>query len=79
MIAYTVRRLLLMIPTLLGIMILNVVIIQAAPGGPIDVMIARIKGQASEATARLGGSNHGGVSIHLVSSNPAVLVLAESR
>ncbi len=50
-----------MIPTLLGIMILNVVIIQAAPGGPIDVMIARIKGQASDATARLGGSPGGEV------------------
>ena len=48
-----------MIPTLLGIMILNVVIIQAAPGGPIDVMIARIKGQTSDATARLGGSPGG--------------------
>jgi len=59
--AYTFRRLLLMIPTLLGIMILNVVIIQAAPGGPIDVMIARIKGQASDATARLGGSPGGEV------------------
>ena len=61
MIAYTFRRLLLMIPTLLGIMILNVVIIQAAPGGPIDVMIARIKGQTSDATARLGGSAGGEV------------------
>ena len=61
MIAYTLRRLLLMIPTLLGIMIVNFVIVQAAPGGPVELMIARIKGQASEATARLGGSTGGDV------------------
>jgi microcin C transport system permease protein len=61
MIAYTFRRLLLMIPTLLGIMIVNFVIVQAAPGGPVELMIARIKGQASEATARLGGSPGGEV------------------
>jgi microcin C transport system permease protein len=57
--AYTVRRLLLMIPTLLGIMVVNFVIVQAAPGGPVELMIARIKGTAVEATARLGGSESG--------------------
>src|SRR5215475_4033546 len=61
MLAYAIRRLLLMIPTLLGIMIINFVVIQAAPGGPVDVMIARIKGQASEATSRVGGSAAGDV------------------
>ncbi len=61
MIAYIFRRLLFMLPTLLGIMIVNFVIVQAAPGGPVDVMIARIKGQASEATARVGGSAGGDV------------------
>jgi microcin C transport system permease protein len=54
--AYIARRLLLMIPTLLGIMIANFVIIQAAPGGPVEVMIARIKGSAGEATARVSGA-----------------------
>jgi len=56
MLAYVVRRLLLMIPTLFGIMVVNFAIIQAAPGGPIEQMIARIKGTAVEATARFGGS-----------------------
>jgi microcin C transport system permease protein len=56
MIAYVVRRLLLIVPTLLGIMIINFVIVQAAPGGPVEVMIARIKGTAVEATARVSGS-----------------------
>ena len=53
MLAYIARRLLLIVPTLLGIMAVNFAIIQLAPGGPIDVMIARAKGTAGEATARV--------------------------
>ncbi len=34
--AYILRRLALIIPTLLGIMLLNFVIVQAAPGGPVE-------------------------------------------
>ena len=44
MFAYIIRRLLLIIPTLLGIMVVNFIIIQAAPGGPVQQMISRIKG-----------------------------------
>jgi microcin C transport system permease protein len=55
MLAYIVRRLLLIIPTLLGIMVINFVVIQAAPGGPIEQMIAQIQGTAVEATARVSG------------------------
>ncbi|MBB3332380.1 microcin C transport system permease protein [Halomonas campaniensis] len=50
---YILRRLLLMIPTLLGIMLLNFVIVQAAPGGPIDQMLARFEGIDSMASTRL--------------------------
>ena len=50
MLAYIVRRLLLIIPTLFGIMVINFVIIQAAPGGPVEQMIAQIKGNAGGAT-----------------------------
>ena len=56
MIAYLVRRLLLVIPTLVGILLANFIIVQAAPGGPVDVMIARIRGHMGEATARVGGT-----------------------
>ena len=42
---YIIKRLLLIIPTLLGIFTLNFFLIQAAPGGPVDTMIARISGQ----------------------------------
>jgi len=54
MFAYIARRLLLIIPTLFGIMVINFVIVQAAPGGPVELLIARIKGTAVEATARVG-------------------------
>ena len=36
MLAYLTRRLLLVIPTLLGIMVINFVIVQALPGGPVE-------------------------------------------
>jgi microcin C transport system permease protein len=52
---YVVRRLVLILPTMFGIMLVNFMIIQAAPGGPVELTIARIKGAAPEATARLGG------------------------
>lgn len=55
MLAYIARRLLLVIPTLLGIMIINFVIVQAAPGGPVEQMLAQVKGQAVDATARISG------------------------
>ncbi len=54
MLAYIIRRLLLIVPTLFGIMVINFVIIQAAPGGPVEQLIAQIQGTALEATARFG-------------------------
>nr|WP_277345532.1 microcin C ABC transporter permease YejB [Halomonas bachuensis] len=47
------RRLLLMIPTLVGIMLLNFIIVQAAPGGPIDQMLARFEGVDSMVSTRM--------------------------
>jgi len=55
MLAYIARRLLLMIPTLLGIMTINFFIVQAAPGGPVERTIAQIKGTGTDATARITG------------------------
>ncbi len=60
MLAYVVRRLLLIIPTLLGIMVVNFIVIQAAPGGPVEQMIAEISGTAVSSTARLTGGGGGG-------------------
>ena len=53
MIAYAARRLLLIVPTLFAIMVLNFVIIQAAPGGPVEHMIAKLKGSTVGATERV--------------------------
>jgi microcin C transport system permease protein len=58
MLAYIARRLLLIIPTLFGILLLNFVIIQAAPGGPVEQMIAKLEGfdaATGGATARISG------------------------
>ena len=43
--AYILRRLLLIVPTLLGIMIINFALIQFVPGGPVEQAIARAQGQ----------------------------------
>ena len=59
MTAYIFRRLLLIIPTLFGIMVINFVIVQAAPGGPVERVIAQLKGHDIGATARIGGSAQG--------------------
>ncbi len=59
MLAYIIRRLVLVVPTLFGIMVVNFIIVQAAPGGPVEQMIARIKGTAVEATARVSGAGQG--------------------
>ncbi len=53
--AYILRRLLLIPPVLLAIMTINFVIVQAAPGGPVEQAIARIQGTAVSATARIEG------------------------
>ncbi len=57
MFKYIVRRLLLIIPTLFGIMIINFAIIQFAPGGPIENILAKIQGINVGATARVSGGN----------------------
>jgi microcin C transport system permease protein len=55
MLAYAARRLLLIVPTLFGIMLVNFVIVQAAPGGPIDQVVAQIRGAQGGALARVSG------------------------
>jgi len=59
MLAYIVRRVLLIIPTLFGIMVINFLIVQAAPGGPIEQMLAQLQGTGVDATARIGGTSGG--------------------
>ena len=56
MIAYIVRRLGLIVPTLFGIMVLNFAIVQFAPGGPVDQIVAQLTGTETDATARVSGA-----------------------
>ena len=55
MTAYLIRRLLLVIPTLFGIIAINFIVVQFAPGGPVEQVIAELKGQGGM-SSRLGGS-----------------------
>ncbi|MDG9882544.1 MULTISPECIES: microcin C ABC transporter permease YejB [Pseudomonas] len=57
MTAYILRRLLLVIPTLLVILLVNFVIVQAAPGGPVEQAVARLQG--------IGAGAPGGASVQL--------------
>lgn len=66
--SYIVRRLLLMIPTLLGIITLNFIIIQAAPGGPVEQALAKIQGIEASATSRVNGNDSGEVKVKLDST-----------
>lgn len=59
MAAYIIKRLLLMIPTLFGIMFFTFAIVQFLPGGPVERMIAQITGTDVSATARIGGTEGG--------------------
>ena len=53
--AYVLRRLLLVLPTLLGIMIINFVLVQFVPGGPIEQIIAEIEGSGDVFETIAGG------------------------
>ncbi|MBB6260684.1 microcin C transport system permease protein [Paenochrobactrum gallinarii] len=53
--AYILRRLLLMIPTMLGIMAISFAVVQFAPGGPVERVIAQLSGQGGDALDRLSG------------------------
>lgn len=61
MLGYMVRRLLLIIPTLLCILLVNFFIVQAAPGGPVEQAIARLQG--------IGGVNTGAASVESINAN----------
>jgi microcin C transport system permease protein len=59
MTAYIIRRILFMIPTMLGIMLVAFVVVQFAPGGPVEQVIAKITGSDTGATSRISGSAGG--------------------
>ena len=56
MLSYLLKRILLIVPTLFGIMLINFLIVQAAPGGPVEQMIAKAQGIHGSATDRFAGT-----------------------
>ena len=59
MTAYIIRRILFMIPTMFGIMLVAFVVVQFAPGGPVEQVIAKLSGADTGATSRISGSAGG--------------------
>ena len=55
--AYILRRLLLMIPTILGIMAISFIVVQFAPGGPVEQVVAGLRGEAGGAADRVSGAS----------------------
>ena len=55
MTAYIIRRILFMIPTMFGIMLVAFVVVQFAPGGPVEQVIAKLTGADTSATSRISG------------------------
>src|SRR6266478_6147781 len=53
--AYIARRIFLMIPTLLGILFVSFVVVQFAPGGPVERVIAQLSGADTGGTSRISG------------------------
>jgi microcin C transport system permease protein len=56
--SYILKRLLLMIPTLLGVMLLTFSVIQFVPGGPVERIIAQMEGNGGDGDARLNGGGN---------------------
>jgi microcin C transport system permease protein len=68
MLAYIVRRLLLIIPTILGIMLVSFLVIQFAPGGPVEQAIAQLTGADVSTSDRL---NRSGGEVYRQNNNPS--------
>ncbi len=62
MLAYIARRLLFMIPTIFGVLFISFVIVQFAPGGPVERVLAQLQGQDSGATSSFSGGGDMGAS-----------------
>jgi microcin C transport system permease protein len=71
MAAYLIRRLLLMAPTLLGILLVSFAVVQFAPGGPVQTMIAKLHGTGVAPTARIGGESAAAGAVRLADMSSA--------
>jgi microcin C transport system permease protein len=81
---YLLKRVLLVIPTLFGIMLFSFIIIQFAPGGPVEQMIAQLTGNSSSIVSRMGGGGGdalggGGASAQLGQGGAADAITSKYR
>ena len=60
MTAYIIRRLLLIVPTIFGMMLVTFVVVQFAPGGPVERVLATLSGADTGAGSRVPGGSQGG-------------------
>ncbi len=82
MLLYVLRRMALMAPTLVGVLLVNFVIIQAAPGGPVDQAIARLQGTGADAATGVLGGTVGTVEAELTATggiDPALIAELERQ
>ncbi|PKM42602.1 MAG: microcin ABC transporter permease [Gammaproteobacteria bacterium HGW-Gammaproteobacteria-1] len=54
MAAYILKRLLLMVPTLIGVLLITFIVIQFVPGGPVEQLVAQLKGQGAHGEVSAG-------------------------
>ncbi|WP_089176681.1 microcin C ABC transporter permease YejB [Bosea sp. AS-1] len=64
MLSYIARRLALMVPTLFGILLVSFIIVQFAPGGPVERVISQLQNPNSGAADRVGGGQGGDTGAH---------------
>ena len=64
MLSYIARRLALMVPTLFGILLVSFIIVQFAPGGPVERVISQLQNPNSGAADRVGGGQTGDAGAH---------------
>ncbi len=61
MTSYIARRIFLMIPTLLGILLVSFIVVQFAPGGPVERVLAQLSGADTGGSSRISGSSGGDI------------------
>src|ERR1700737_5079661 len=79
MTAYLIRRVLFMIPTLFGIMLVSFVVVQFAPGGPVERIIAQLSGSDTGAPSRGSGSPGGDLGSRGQLQGPSGIDAANSK
>ena len=65
MAAYIIKRVLLIFPTLFGIILINFIIVQFAPGGPVEQIVAELTTGSMSTTSSISGGGDSGTSAQI--------------